>query len=87
MSCAQADGAVRSEAIHRSHRTRFLRRPQWQKNDFNAPLREALLQMEAGIRGLPRDARMLHPSAIAASTACRTIQRYCLQPVNLEIRA
>jgi hypothetical protein len=48
MTCSQAAGSVASESVHRSQVTRFLARPRWQKNDFNAPLREALLQMEAG---------------------------------------
>jgi len=48
MSCSQAAGAVRSEPVHRSQLTRFLARPRWQKNDFNGPLRQALLQLETG---------------------------------------
>ena len=48
MTCSQAAGSVASESVHRSQVTRFLARPRWQKNDFNAPLREALLQMEVG---------------------------------------
>jgi len=46
MSCSQAAGAIGSEAVHRSQVTRFLARPRWLKHDFNAPLREAVLQME-----------------------------------------
>jgi len=48
MSCSQAAGSIASEAIHRGQLTRFLRRPRWQRDDFNAPLRSALLQMETG---------------------------------------
>ena len=48
MSCSQAGGAVLTEPIHRSQITRFLARPRWQKNDFNEPLRDALLQLESG---------------------------------------
>ena len=48
MSCSQAGGAIRTDPVHRSQVTRFLARPRWQKDDFNAPLREALLQMESG---------------------------------------
>jgi hypothetical protein len=50
MSCSAASGAIASEAIHRGQLTRFLARPRWQKYDFNAPLRAALLQME-GLKG------------------------------------
>jgi hypothetical protein len=48
MSCSQAAGCIASESIHRGQLTRFLARPRWQDDDFNAPLRMALLQMEAG---------------------------------------
>ena len=48
MSCSQAAGCVASETFHRGQITRFLRRPRWQRDDFNAPLRLALLQMEVG---------------------------------------
>jgi hypothetical protein len=48
MSCSQAAGAIASESIHRGQLTRFLARPRWQRDDFNAPLRRALLQMETG---------------------------------------
>jgi len=48
MSCSQAAGAILTEPVHRSQVTRFLVRPRWQKNDINAPLREALLQWESG---------------------------------------
>lgn len=48
MSCSQAAGCVASETIHRGQLTRFLARPRWQDDDFNAPLRMALLQMETG---------------------------------------
>jgi hypothetical protein len=47
MSCSQAAGSIASEPIHRGQLTRFLARPRWQQGDFNAPLREALLQTEA----------------------------------------
>lgn len=48
MSCSQAAGSIASESIHRGQLTRFLARPRWQKHDYNAPLRMALLQMETG---------------------------------------
>ncbi len=48
MSCSQAAGCIASETFHRGQLTRFLRRPRWQRDDFNAPLWMALLQMEAG---------------------------------------
>jgi hypothetical protein len=47
MSCSQAVGCIASETFHRGQLTRFLARPRWQRDDFNAPLRLALLQMEA----------------------------------------
>ena len=47
MSCSRAGGAIRTEPIHRSQITRFLARPRWQKEDFNAPLRQALLELES----------------------------------------
>jgi len=47
MSCSQAACSVASEPIHRGQLTRFLVRRRWQKNDFNDPLREELLRMEA----------------------------------------
>ena len=46
MSCSAAAGSVASEAVHRGELTRFLARPRWQKIDFNAPLRKALLAKE-----------------------------------------
>jgi hypothetical protein len=46
MSCSQAAGSVRSQAIHRGQLTRFLARRRWQKRNFNAPLREDLLRLE-----------------------------------------
>jgi len=46
MSCSQVAGSVASEAMHRGQVPRFLARPRWQKKDFNAPVRDALLQME-----------------------------------------
>ncbi len=48
MSCSQAAGCIASETFHRGQLTRFLRRPRWQRHDFNAPLRRALLEMETG---------------------------------------
>lgn len=48
MSCSQAGGAIRTEAVHRSQITRFLTRPRWQREDFNAPVRQALLEMALG---------------------------------------
>lgn len=48
MSCSQAAGCIASETFHRGQLTRFLARPRWQRNDFNAPLRRALLEMEVG---------------------------------------
>jgi hypothetical protein len=47
MSCSQAVGCIASETFHRGQLTRFLARPRWQRDDFNASLRLALLQMEA----------------------------------------
>ena len=47
MTCSSAAGIVASESIHRGQLTRFLARPRWQKDDFNEPLRAALLQMES----------------------------------------
>lgn len=47
MSCSAAAGSIASEPIHRGELTRFLARPRWQKIDFNAPLRKALLALEA----------------------------------------
>lgn len=47
MSCSQAVGCIASKTFHRGQLTRFLARPRWQRDDFNAPLRLALLQMEA----------------------------------------
>jgi hypothetical protein len=47
MSCSQAVGCIASETFHRGQLTRFLARPRWQREDFNAPLRSILLQMEA----------------------------------------
>ena len=46
MSCSQAAGCIASETFHRGQLTRFLARPRWQRDDFNAPLRMALLKME-----------------------------------------
>ena len=48
MSCSQAAGCIATETFHRGQITRFLARPRWQRDDFNAPLRMALLQMETG---------------------------------------
>jgi len=47
MSCSQATGSIASETIHRGQLTRFLARPRWQKQDFNAPLRKRLLMLES----------------------------------------
>ncbi len=47
MSCSQAAGCIASDTFHRGQLTRFLARPRWQRDDFNAPLRHALLEMEA----------------------------------------
>ena len=47
MSCSQAAGSVASDSIHRGELTRFLARPRWQKEDFNEPLRAALLKLES----------------------------------------
>ena len=46
MSRSQAAGSVASDAVHRGELTRFLARPRWQKQDFNEPLRAALLALE-----------------------------------------
>ncbi len=46
MTCSQAAGSVASESIHRGQLTRFLARPRWQKEDFNAPLRKEVLRFE-----------------------------------------
>ena len=46
MSCSKAGGAIRTDPVHRGQITRFLARPRWQKDDFNAPLRRALLNLE-----------------------------------------
>lgn len=48
MSCSAASGAIASQSVHRSQLTRFLARPRWQKQDFNAALRAALLGLETG---------------------------------------
>lgn len=48
MSCSAASGVIASEPIHRGQLSRFLSRPRWQQNDFNRPLREALLKGETG---------------------------------------
>jgi hypothetical protein len=48
MSCSQAAGSIASEPVHRGQVTRFLARPRWQRHDFNAPLRNALIQMDHG---------------------------------------
>jgi hypothetical protein len=48
MSCSQAAGSIASETFHRGQLTRFLARPRWQRDDFNAPLRQTLLQLETG---------------------------------------
>ena len=48
MSCSQAAGCIASETFHRGQLTRFLARPRWRNDDFNAPLRAALLELETG---------------------------------------
>ena len=48
MSCSAAVGMIAAESVHCGQLTRFLARPRWQKDDFNAPLRAALLEMENG---------------------------------------
>jgi len=52
MTCSQAAGSIASDVVHRGELTRFLARPRWQRTDFNAPLREALLLMEAAKKGV-----------------------------------
>jgi hypothetical protein len=47
MSCSAAAGSIASESIHRGELTRFMARRRWQKTDFNAPLRAALLKLES----------------------------------------
>jgi hypothetical protein len=47
MSCSQAAGSVASDVVHRGELTRFLARPRWQRQDFNGPLRAALLARES----------------------------------------
>lgn len=47
MSCSQVAGSIAAESVHRGEVTRFLARPRWQKVDFNAPLRAALLAQES----------------------------------------
>ena len=47
MSCSQAGGIIATQRVHRSQITRFLKRPTWQKTDFNNSLRMAVLQLEA----------------------------------------
>ena len=48
MSCSQTAGSIASQSLHRGQVTAFLKRPRWQQQDFNAPLRAALLEREAG---------------------------------------
>lgn len=47
MSCSQGSASVAAETVHRGELTRFLARPRWQKHDWNAPLRAALLKLES----------------------------------------
>jgi hypothetical protein len=47
MSCSQAAGSIASDVVHRGELTRFLARVRWQREDFNAPLRESLLRLES----------------------------------------
>jgi hypothetical protein len=51
MSCSQTAGIIASETMHRGEVTRFLARPRWQREDFNAPLRAALLAKETAKGG------------------------------------
>jgi hypothetical protein len=46
MSCSQAACSIASEPIYCGQMTRFLARRRWQKDDFNSPLRELLLNLE-----------------------------------------
>jgi hypothetical protein len=46
MSCSAAACSVAAEPIHRGELTRFLRRPRWQRHDFNRPLMQLLLARE-----------------------------------------
>ncbi len=46
MTCSQAAGSLVTDPVHRSQVTRFLARPRWQRHDFNAPLRAAMLELE-----------------------------------------
>ena len=48
MSCSSAASVIASESIHRGQLTRFLARPRWQRDDFNAPLRAMVLEFESG---------------------------------------
>jgi hypothetical protein len=52
MSCLQAAGAVRSEAVHRAQISRFLGRPRWRAVDGNGLLRLQLLSLESAAGGL-----------------------------------
>lgn len=77
MSCSSAAGVIASESIHRGQLTRFLARPRWQKDDFNEPLRAALLQMEA-MRGrflLIVDATMFSQAGKKTENTCSTGNR------------
>lgn len=52
MTCAQAAGSVAAQAVHRGQLTRFLAGRRWQRQDFNVPLRQALLARETQVGGL-----------------------------------
>lgn len=47
MTCSSAAGSLASQPVHRAQITRFLARRRWQRDDFNEPLRNVLLQLES----------------------------------------
>jgi len=47
MTCSTAAGSLASQPVHRAQVARFLARRRWQQDDFNEPLRRALLQLES----------------------------------------
>lgn len=47
MSCLQAAGALRTETLHRAQIGRMLKRPNFARVDFHAPLQQQLLQRES----------------------------------------
>ena len=77
MSCSSAAGMIASESIHRGQLTRFLARPRWQKEDFNAPLRQALLQMESvnGVFLFIIDATLVSQSGVKTQNSFSTGNR------------